>query len=239
MISDEKLLVIVPAFNEQGSIGQVVSDLRAQRLEVLVVDDGSTDDTARIAEAADALVLRLPINLGVGGALRAGFRFAVNNSYTAIIQVDADGQHPVKQIHDLIAAAKRYNAHLVIGSRYLSTNATLIPTGYRRLAMRMLSTVASRAAGCSITDSTSGFRIIREPLLSVFANEFPTYYLGDTFEAIIVAAGAKFTIIEIPADLAPRLAGESSSGIFRSVLSTVKVFLIAITRLNSHVRTRS
>lgn len=235
----EKLLVVVPALNEQESIGQVVSDLRAQKLDVLVVDDGSIDDTAQKAEAAGARVLRLPINLGVGGALRAGFRFAVYNSYTAVVQVDADGQHPTQQIHDLIEAAERYDAHLVIGSRYLSTSATLIPNAIRRFAMRMLSKIASSAAGHPITDSTSGFRIIREPLLSEYANEFPMYYLGDTFEAIIVAVRANFKVTEIPADLSPRLAGESTSGPFRSLLSVVKVLLIAIARLNGPARTRS
>ena len=230
------LLVIVPALNEQETIYRVVSEIRAQQFDVLVIDDGSTDDTANRAESAGATVLRLPLNLGVGGALRAGFRFAVDNHYVAVVQVDADGQHPAGQIQDLINAAEHHNAQLVIGSRYRSPDATLIPSASRRLAMRLLGKMASRAVGITITDSTSGFRIICEPLLSEFAHEFPIYYLGDTFEATLVAARAKYGVMEIPADLAPRLAGNSSSGLIHSILAIAKVMLIATLRLHRNLK---
>lgn len=239
MINSKQLLAIVPALNEQESIRQVVLAIRAETLDVLVVDDGSTDDTASRAEAAGAMVLRLPLNLGVGGALRAGFRFAVDNCYTAVVQVDADGQHPVNQICDLIEAAEQHDAHLVIGSRYLSPNATLIPTASRLLAMRMLSKIVSLITNHAITDSTSGFRIIREPLLSDFAREFPSYYLGDTFEATVNAVLQQYTVLEIPARLSPRIAGKPSSGFFRSVLSIAKVSLIVLMKLNSHAYKRT
>ena len=238
MISTKPLLVIVPALNEQETIRQVVLAIRAEKLDVLGVDDGSTDDTAHRAEAAGATVLRLPLNLGVGGALRAGFRFAIDNRYVAVVQVDADGQHPASQIRDLIAAAEQHDAHLVIGSRYLSPDATLTTTASRRLAMRMLGKIVSLIAGKTITDSTSGFRIICEPLLSKFAREFPVYYLGDTFEATIVAIRLNYTVTEIPAQLSPRLAGKPSSGFINSVLSILKVSLIALMRLNSCARKR-
>lgn len=238
MISTQPLLVIVPALNEQETIRQVVLTIRAEKLDVLVVDDGSTDDTAHRAEVAGATVLRLPLNLGVGGALRAGFRFAIDNRYAAVVQVDADGQHPASRIRDLIAAAEQHDAHLVIGSRYLSPDATLTPTASRRLAMRMLGKMVSLIAGHTITDSTSGFRIICEPLLSEFAREFPVYYLGDTFEATVVAIRSNYTVTEIPAQLSPRLAGKPSSGFINSVLSILKVSLIALLRLNSRTRKR-
>ena len=231
MIDKQTLLVIVPAMNEQETIQQVVRDVRAEQFDVLVVDDGSTDDTAHRAEAAGASVLRLPINLGVGGALRAGFRFAVDNNYSAVVQVDADGQHPASQIRNLIAAAEQLNAHLVIGSRYLSPDATLVPTASRRFAMRLLSKVVSRATGHTITDSTSGFRIISDPLLSEFAHEFPTYYLGDTYEATIGAARAGYRIAEVPAALGNRNHGTSSASTARAIVLIAKVLIVTVLRL--------
>jgi glycosyltransferase involved in cell wall biosynthesis len=236
MVTAHPMLVIVPALNEQESIQQVVRDVRNQQLDVLVVDDGSTDNTAQHAETAGAIVLRLPVNLGVGGALRAGFRFAVDHQYAAVVQVDADGQHPARQIRDLATAAEQHDAHLVIGSRYLSSDSTLTPTASRRFAMRLLGTVVSRAAGRTITDSTSGFRIICEPLLSEFAREFPTYYLGDTYEATIGAARAGYSITEIPAALSNRRHGASSASNFRAILLIAKVLIVTVLRLQPPLR---
>jgi len=232
MINTRPLLVIVPAFNEQETIQQVVREIRAEQFDVLVVDDGSTDHTADRAESAGATVLRLPLNLGVGGALRAGFRFAVDHHYVAVVQVDADGQHPGSQIRDLISAAEQHHAHLVIGSRYLSPHATLVPSASRRLAMRLLGKVVSRAVGHIITDSTSGFRIICEPLLSEFAREFPIYYLGDTYEATVGAARAGYQVAEIPAALQPRLHGTSSIGSLQAPLLIAKVLIVSLLRLH-------
>jgi len=236
MISTQPLLVIVPALNEQETIQQVVREISAEQFDVLVVDDGSTDETALRAESAGATVLRLPVNLGVGGALRAGFRFAVDHHYVAVVQVDADGQHPARQIRDLIAAAEQHNAHLVIGSRYLSPDSTLTPTASRRFAMRLLSKVVSREAGHTITDSTSGFRIICEPLLSEFAHEFPAYYLGDTYEASLAAIRAGYQTVEVPAALRPRGHGFSSAGTLRSMVLIAKVLVVTLLRLHPTIR---
>ena len=236
MISTQPLLVIVPALNEQETIQQVVHEIRVEQFDVLVVDDGSTDETALRAESAGATVLRLPVNLGVGGALRVGFRFAVDHHYAAVVQVDADGQHPTSQIRDLIATAEQHNAHLVIGSRYLSPDSTLTPTASRRFAMRLLSKVTSRYAGHTITDSTSGFRIICEPLLSEFAHEFPSYYLGDTYEATLAAIRAGYQTVEVPAALRPRGHGSSSAGTLRSMVLIAKVLIVTLLRLHPTIR---
>lgn len=226
------LLVIIPAFNEAATISQVVDGALSLSFDVLVVDDGSYDSTFELAAKAGAMVLRLPFNIGVGGALRAGFRYAVDHGYASIVQIDADGQHPLRQIDDLVHAAEQHDAHLVIGSRYLSDDSTLTPTLPRRFVMRCLGLVASRSAGRKLTDSTSGFRIIREPLLGEFAREFPTYYLGDTFEATVAAARAGYRVIEIPAALSPRIHGNSTARPLRAIFLIIKVLSVAVARLH-------
>lgn len=229
------LLVIIPAFNEEATIAEVVDGVLALNCDVLVVDDGSSDSTSELASNAGAMVLELPFNVGVGGALRAGFCYAVDHEYTSVVQIDADGQHPLHQISDLVHAAEQYDAHLVIGSRYLSDKTTLAPTLFRRLAMRCLGFIASRSAGRKLTDSTSGFRIIRQPLLSEFSREFPSYYLGDTFEATVAAARAGYRIAEIPASLSPRIHGQSSASSLRSIILIAKVLLVTVARLHKRL----
>ena len=232
----QRPLVVVPAFNESATVGFVVSELTSSGFRVLVVDDGSTDDTSLVAEQSGAEVLRLPVNLGVGGALRAGFRFAVEHGHKSVVQVDGDGQHPAHQIPDLERAAVIHGAHLVIGSRYLSEDSTLIQRGSRRLAMSILGWLVTRSVGRRITDSTSGFRLIREPLLSQFADEFPSYYLGDTYEATIVAARSGYTVVEVPAALRPRRSGSSSVKNAQAVALIAKVLVVTMLRLHPKLR---
>lgn len=233
-----KTLVVVPAFNESASIADVVRAVRRANYEVLVVSDGSTDDTADIAAESGAMVLRLAVNLGVGGALRAGFAFACDHRYDAVVQVDADGQHPIDQVADLISAARTSGAEMVIGSRYLSPNSSLRQSVLRRTAMWLLARAASRVARMPITDSTSGFRLIREPLLGEFSRRFSSYYLGDTFEALISAARAGYHIVEIPAALGPRAHGRSTSSSVRSTMLIVKVLLLATLRFHHRLTPR-
>jgi glycosyltransferase involved in cell wall biosynthesis len=229
------ILVVIPALNEARSLPKVLAELKQLDYPILVVDDGSTDDTFEVVQSHEVTVLRLPINLGVGGALRAGFRFAVDHGYSAVVQLDADGQHPINQIGELINAAEQHNAHLVIGSRYRSENATLSPNMVRRLPMRVMSFLISRSSGVKITDATSGFRIVREPLLSEFAKEFPVYYLGDTYEATLSAARSGYRLHEIPAALRNREYGESSASTFRAVALIAKVLITTIFRLGPGV----
>jgi glycosyltransferase involved in cell wall biosynthesis len=235
-MSRHDLLVVIPAFNEEPSIASVVRAVRNHGFDVLVVDDGSNDETARVSEQSGARVVRLPFNLGVGGALRTGFRIAVEEGYLSVVQIDADGQHPVNQIHELIHSAAEHDAHIVIGSRYFTGEPSFRLPGARRVAMRFLSWLVSHAGGQRITDATSGFRLIREPLLSEFAREFPAYYLGDTFEATIAAVRAGYRVTEIPANLQPRDFGTSSTTSFRAILLIAKVIMITVFRLHVGLR---
>ena len=199
-------LVVTPAHDEEESVGLVVERVRAVGLPSLVVDDGSTDRTALAAESAGAVVLRLPINLGVGAALRTGFRYAIGHGFKRVVQVDADLQHPPEAIPILLEAADQ-GAELVIGSRFGSG----YDAGGRRMAMRLLSTVVSRRVGTTITDPTSGFKVVAEPLLSEFARSYPAEYLGDTVEALLQAARFGSTIVEVEVPMQRRAAGVATA----------------------------
>ncbi|MBI4883353.1 MAG: glycosyltransferase family 2 protein [Actinobacteria bacterium] len=221
-------LVVIPAWNEAATVATVVSEARAAGFNVLVVNDGSDDETSSLAAHAGAVVVDLPFNMGVGAALRCGFKYAVREGYTTAVQCDADGQHPVEHITALIDAADATGAHMVIGSRF-ATNAgsSMVLHPVRRLAMWTLSSSASRAAGTPITDASSGFRVIRGELLRQFASHLPTYYLGDTYEAIIAAGRSGYRVREIPAPLSERTHGKSSAGILRATKLTARAFVTA------------
>lgn len=206
-MSPVSTLVVVPAYNEEASIAEVVTRVRAAGHPVLVVDDGSSDLTAPLARTAGATVMRLPVNLGVGAAMRAGFRFAVGNGYHRVVQVDGDLQHPPEAIPTLIAAADD-GAQLVVGSRFA---AGYTVSGYRRLAMATVAAVVSRMVGVTLDDVTSGFRVISQPLLGRFADQYPAEYLGDTVEALLQAHAAGASIAQVPVSMEPRSEGESTS----------------------------
>jgi len=199
-------LVVTPAHNEEGSVGMVVEGVRALGLPSLVVDDGSTDSTPLVAAAAGATVLTLPVNLGVGAALRTGFRYATANGYKRVVQLDADLQHPPEAIPLLLEAAQR-GADLVVGSRVGSG----YDPGARMFAMRLLSIVVSRRVGVRITDPTSGFKVVTEPLLSEFARSYPAEYLGDTVEALLQAGAFGASVVEVPVPMRPRHYGAATT----------------------------
>ena len=236
MLQANDVLVVVPAFNEAASIGQVLDGIQSHGFRVLVIDDGSTDETSVVAHQKNAIVLALPLNVGVGGALRCGFRYAVENGFSAIIQCDADGQHLPSHLDDLVQATNRTDAHMMIGSRFGSEKTTHDPSLLRRFAMLALSKVAQHATKHSITDSTSGFRLIQQPLLGELAAHLPAYYLGDTFETVVVAGRAGYHVEEIGVAMASRKHGASSSGNFRSIVLIGKVLTTVL--LGIHFRLR-
>ncbi len=225
MIHSSEVLVVIPAFNESATIAKVVSEVFASGFSCVVVDDGSTDSTAHIAKQAGAAVLSLPFNSGVGGALRCGFRYAVENGYQAVIQCDADGQHHSHHFQDLVNCVNTTNADFVLGSRFRSQENKLDPHIIRRFAMWWLARVASRATGQKITDSTSGFRLIRRPLLDELAAHLPSYYLGDTFEALVVLGRAGYAVEEIGVAMAPRQNGSSSASNWYATMRILRCWL--------------
>jgi glycosyltransferase involved in cell wall biosynthesis len=234
VILNSEVLIVVPAYNEAATIAQVVLGIHSVGFSCVVIDDGSSDDTSVIAKHAGATVLSLPINTGVGGALRCGFRYAVENGFKAIIQCDADGQHQSNHFQDLIRTANETNADFVLGSRFLSSANTMEPHIVRRFAMWWLARVASRATGQKITDSTSGFRLIRRPLLDELAEHLPEYFLGDTFEALVVIGRAGYAVEEIGTAMAPRQSGVSSASNGRAIVLIGKA--LATVLLGLHFR---
>lgn len=231
----DKPLVLIPALNEQATIRDVVLGVIDHGFDVVVINDGSGDNTAEFARAAGATVLNLRVNLGVGGALRCGFRYAVNNGYRAVVQCDADGQHPISHIQKLIDTSNQSASHLVIGSRFRYKEILMSVPRHRRFAMRLLGLIASRACRTKITDSTSGFRLISEPLLSQFAKNFPSHFLGDTFEANVVAGRAGYKVKEVAAPISDRKAGVSSTGSGRSIILIARSILVVLFNLHFNI----
>jgi glycosyltransferase involved in cell wall biosynthesis len=231
----DKPLVLIPALNEQATIREVVLEVMDHGFDVVVINDGSGDKTAEFARAAGATVLNLRVNLGVGGALRCGFRYAVNNGYRSVVQCDADGQHPISHIQKLIDVSNQTSSHLVIGSRFRYEEILMTVPRHRRFAMWLLGVIASRACQTKITDSTSGFRLISEPLLSQFAKNFPSHFLGDTFEANVVAGRSGYKVKEVAAPISNRKAGVSSTGSGRSIILIARSILVVLFNLHFNI----
>ncbi len=208
-------LVVLPALNEEASIGQVIHEVRAALPEVqcLVVDDGSTDATATRAREAGAVVASLPFNLGVGGAMRLGFAYALEYGFDNVVQVDADGQHDPQSIRALVEALD--DADLVVGARFAGEG-EYEARGPRRWAMRVLASSLSRVAKSKLTDTTSGFKASGPKAVRLFAEHYPAEYLGDTIEALVIASRAGCVIRQVPVSMRPRSAGVPSHNPLKS-----------------------
>jgi len=239
MINKGEVLVVVPAFNEEVTIDSVIRDLQKCGYPFVVIDDGSVDNTAVIAGKSGARVISLPLHTGVGGALRCGFRYACELGFKAVIQCDADGQHSSFYFDDLVETVNRTGADMVIGSRFKSSQSTMTLSPARRLVMWVLARIAGQATKHPITDATSGFRIITQPLLKEFARSFPVYYLGDTFEAIVVAGRANYKVEEIGVGMTPRSAGTSSVTNTRAVMLIAKALVTTALGLHFRIKRRS
>lgn len=206
-----KTLVIIPALNEEACIASVVSELieHVPDCDLLVIDDGSTDRTAEVARDAGAHVVSLPFNMGVGTALRTGFRYADRHGYRRVVQTDADGQHDASQIQLLITELEN-GADLVIGSRFLNGDGHYHVGFVRGTAMHLLRFWTKLALGRTIVDTTSGFRGFGPSLVTRFARSYPREFLSDTVEALISAGYSGCRIVEVPVTMRPREGGEPS-----------------------------
>jgi glycosyltransferase involved in cell wall biosynthesis len=226
-----KYAAIVPAYNEQHAIADVVGDLRtiAQlnniQLDVIVVNDCSTDSTSSIIAGLNCIALDLPINLGIGGAVQTGFKYAFENGYDFAFQIDGDGQHPAEELPKLIQAQKMNNWDVVIGSRFIDK------TGFQSSAMRRTGIsyfkyLIRLFVGAHVTDSTSGFRMLNRKALEIVCDYYPDEYPEP--EAIILYAKNKLTIGETPVSMNERQGGVSSIGTKASIYYMIKVTLSII-----------
>ena len=207
--AEPRVLAVVPAYNEEASVARTVEKLREAYpdLDILVVDDGSGDGTAAIARRSGALVCQLPYNLGVGGAMRAGYRYALRHRYDAAVQVDADGQHDPMYLKLLVDGLQ--SADIVVGARFAGEG-DYHARGPRRWAMRLLAFTLTRLARNRMTDVTSGFRAANRRAIRVFADHYPAEYLGDTVESLVIAIRAGCTVTQVPVAMRIRHGGQAS-----------------------------
>jgi glycosyltransferase involved in cell wall biosynthesis len=219
-----RVLAVVPAFNEAGGVAGVVRELFDVRpqIDVLVIDDGSSDRTADRAAAAGARVVRLPYNLGIGGAVQTGFRYAVRNGYDAAVQVDGDGQHVPSEIPALLSALGEDRADVVIGSRFLDRRG-YTTSRMRRVGTRVFSLVNSLVLRQTVTDNTSGFRAFNRKALLFLADHYPQDYPEP--ESVVLLGRNGFRLREIPVRMRERGHGRSSISSLKAVYYMVKVLL--------------
>lgn len=220
-----KILIIIPAYNEEGSISSVIADIRQHvpDADILVVNDGSRDRTEQLAEASGARVLTLPYNVGIGGGMQTGYIYAQRMEYDIAIQMDADGQHPAKELPKLIAKVGAYD--LVIGSRYAETT-SYRSSRMRRLGMLFFSGLVTLVTGQRFTDTTSGFRAAGRKAIDLYARYYPIDY--PEVESIVYLKRSGCRIAEVSTEMHQRKAGHSSITPWKSVYYMVKVTLAVL-----------
>jgi glycosyltransferase involved in cell wall biosynthesis len=222
-----RFLVAIPALNEGAVIASVLASLAEVHplRDVVVIDDGSHDDTGRIAREAGAHVLTHAFNIGVGAAMGTAFKYAAAHGYEAVVQFDGDGQHRPEHIAELVAASA--HADIVIGSRF-AEGGTFPSSAARRGVQRCIAWVVSLYARTKLTDATSGFRIAGPRALAVFSVHYPVEWLGDTVESIVLANRQGLTVAEIPVGMNERAGGAPSQSVLRATLYTGRILFILI-----------
>ena len=221
---DKKILIIIPAYNEEATLGAVIDDVHKALPDatVLVVNDGSLDNTSAIAKEHGAKLLTHPFNMGIGATVQTGYKYAVARDYDIAIQVDADGQHPPEQIEHLIEPILEGRADVVIGSRFLGQG-DYKPSLARSVGIAIFSKIVSFILSEKITDTTSGFRAANKKAIKFLEGCYPDDY--PEVEALVLLHKKRFAIIEVPVTMAERKGGESSITTGKSAYYMVKVLL--------------
>lgn len=222
------LLFIIPAFNEEESLPGVLAELAGAYpdADVVVIDDGSSDATAAVARAGGAVVLQLPYNLGIGGALRTGFRYAVRKGYQRGVQFDADGQHHADEVPALLAGLDA-GADMVVGSRFSDGPPPYKVGRLRKAAMGVLTVTMRRIAGKHFSDTSSGFRAFSRPVLEFFAETYPAEYM-ESVEALFSTVRAGYDVVEVPVQMRERELGAPSNRTWRLVYHYLRLFVVLL-----------
>jgi len=230
---EPRVLIVIPAWNEEEALPAVLGEIHAAlpEADVLVVNDGSTDGTSGVARRAGVAVLDLPINLGVGGAMRAGYKYALRGGYDAAVQVDADGQHDPTEVPHLLSELFDGGADIVIGARFAGKG-EYSARGPRRWAMRLLSLVLSRVAHTQLSDTTSGFKAVNRRGITLFAANYPAEYLGDTIESLVIAARSGLVIRQIGVEMRPRAGGRPSHNPVKAAVFLLRAALALVVALS-------
>lgn len=225
----DKLLIIIPAYNEQGAINQVVNGVRqaVPHADVLVINDGSVDNTAQVAESAGAFVVEHPFNLGIGGAVQTGLKFARDQGYDYVIRMDGDGQHNAEEIQLFLNVLRSGRADMVVGSRFLDADVDWHIPLARRIGINFFGWAVSLLIGTRATDTTSGFCGMNRFVIDVLATYLPQDYPDVESRVIVHKAGLRQ--VELPVHMRARMAGVSSITSWKSIYYAFKVSLAMIT----------
>ncbi|MEJ7792277.1 MAG: glycosyltransferase family 2 protein [Gaiellaceae bacterium] len=218
-------VAIVPAYEEEGIIAAVVAEIRSfdPALDIVVVDDGSVDGTAAAAASAGAAVVRLPFNLGIGGAVQTGFKYALEHGYGIAVRLDGDGQHDPTELPKLLEPLARDEADVVIGSRFAGGDCEYRPPFARRAGIRWFAKLVSLLTRQRLTDTTSGFQAVNARGIRLFAADYPHDY--PEVEAAVMVVRHRLRIVEVPVRMRERELGSSSITALRSLYYAVKVTL--------------
>ncbi len=233
---EDKVLIIIPAYNEAENIERVIDELITDypQYDYVIVNDGSTDATKQVCAERRYQVLNLPVNMGIGGAVQTGYRYAWENGYELAVQIDGDGQHDVSYLAGMIEYMREQQADCVIGSRFVKREG-FQSSGLRRTGIRFLSVLGFVLTGVRVRDITSGYRLVNRRFIRIFAEDYPADYPEP--EAMVIAAVHGGKIREYPVVMRERIQGTSSITLKRSVYYMIKVTLaMLIRRLSFGVR---
>ena len=225
MASPMKILIVVPAYNEEENLPQLLDEIRSYRFDVVVVNDASTDATAKVARQLQVPVLSLAANLGIGGAVQTGFKYAIQNGYDVVVQIDGDGQHDPRWVEEIVRPISSGLADCVIGSRYVPGKPDI---GYRtpitrRIGMYFSTWILFATTGLRISDTTSGFRALGRPIIEYFAQAYPVDH--PEAETLLMLHQRGFRILELPVTMRCRIAGQSLFTFAKAVLYPIRVIV--------------
>jgi glycosyltransferase involved in cell wall biosynthesis len=230
-------IAIVPALNEERSIAAVIAEIRAAdpEFEVVVIDDGSTDRTAAVASENGARVISLPFNLGIGGAVQTGLKYARDHNFDVSVQIDADGQHDPSELSKLLVPLIAGEADVVVGSRFLGEKVYKAPM-VRRIGIRFFARIVSAVVGQRLTDTSSSFRAFGRRAIAYFARDYPHGFV-ETVEATVIGARCGLRVKEVPVVMRQRVLGQSSLTLPLSIYYSIKVLVavfVGIFRRNAY-----